>query len=63
MTTEQKPKQVEPQEFAWIQKPWEPKTYKNFTYAKVSGCNRVLVDAQTDFGITAWGLARLLEGV
>ena len=53
-------RQVEPEEFAWIQKPWQPMTYKNFTYAKVSGCNRVLADAQTDFGVTAWGLARLL---
>ena len=52
--------QVEQGEFAWIEKPWEPKAYKNFPYAKVSGCNRVLRDAQADFGVTAWGLARLL---
>jgi len=51
---------VEPGEFAWIEKPWDAKTYKNFTYARVSGCNRVLVDATTDFGITLWGLSRLL---
>ena len=59
MVTE-KIRKVEQGEFAWIKKPWEPKTLKNFPYAKISGCNRVLEDAQKDFGITAWGLARLL---
>ena len=60
MITVEKVRQVEPGEFAWIAKPWEPKTLKFFPFAKVSGCNRVLADAQKDFGITVWGLARLL---
>ncbi len=46
-------------EFAWIDKPWGPKT-KSQPFAKISGCNRVLTDAMTDFGVTAWGLSRLL---
>ena len=60
MVTVEKVQQVEQGEFAWIEKPWEAKTFKNFPYAKVSGCNRVLRDSQDDFGVTAWGLARLL---
>ncbi len=43
-TLDDKPK-FEPGDFAWIEKDWEPKAYKNFAYAKVSGCNRVLRDA------------------
>ena len=58
-TLEDKPK-VGPGDFAWIEKDWGPKAYKNFPYAKVSGCNRVLRDAATDFDITVWALARLL---
>ncbi len=58
-TLDDKPK-VEPGDFAWIEKDWGPKVYKNFPYAKVSGCNRVLRDAATAFDITIWGLARLL---
>ena len=53
-------RKVEPGDFAWIAKPWGPKTFKNYPYAKVSGCNRVLDDAATHFNITIWGLARLL---
>lgn len=60
MVTAEKVNQVEQGEFAWIEKPWEPKTLKNYPFAKVSGCNRVLLDAQKDFRITSWGLARLL---
>ena len=52
VTTDDKRK-VEPGEFAWIEKPYDTKTFHNFRYAKVSGCNSVLVDAETDFGITA----------
>ena len=58
-TLDDKPK-VEQGDFAWIEKDWGPKAYKNFPYAKVSGCNRVLRDSATDFDITIWGLARLL---
>ena len=59
VTTDDKSK-VEPGEFAWIEKPWAAKTFKNQPYAKASGCNRCLEDATTDFSVTAWGLARLL---
>ncbi len=59
-TLEEGKPQVEPGDFAWDQKDWGPKTFKNHPYAKVSGCNRVLRDAATDFDITVWGLARLL---
>ena len=58
-TLDDKPK-VEPGDFAWIERDWGPKVFKNQPYAKVSGCNRVLRDAATDFDITVWGLARLL---
>ena len=59
MVTTNNKRKVQPGEFAWIEKPWDPKT-KNQPYAKISGCNRVLADAMTDFGVTAWGLSRLL---
>ncbi len=58
-TLDDKPK-VEPGDFAWIERDYGPKMFKNQPYAKVSGCNRVLKDATTDFDITVWGLARLL---
>lgn len=47
-------------EFAWQPKPENPKTFKNFNFAKASGCNQILVDAMADFRIKAWPLARLL---
>ena len=50
---------VYPDEFAWLEQPWGSKT-KSQPYAKISGTNRVLTDAMTDFEVTAWGLARLL---
>ena len=56
-TLDDKPK-VEPGDFAWIERDWGPKIYKNQPYAKVSGCNRVLKDATTDFDISIWALAR-----
>jgi len=47
-------------EFAWQPKPGNPKTFKNYNHAKASACNQVLEEATADFGIKAWGLARLL---
>ena len=45
-------------DFAWLESPAGSKIYKNHPYMKVSGCNRVLRDAATDFDITIWALAR-----
>ena len=47
-------------EFAWIEKDWGPKAYKNQPYAKTSACNELLMDACDHFEIKPWGLARLL---
>ncbi len=60
-TVEDKPTKVEEAEdFEWLAASSGSKLYKNQPYMKVSGCNRVLMDAATDFDITIWGLARLL---
>jgi len=55
----EKPTTVGPQ-FGKVPKPGKSKTYRNSNYAKTSACNQVLVDAMNNFGIKAWGLARLL---
>ncbi len=47
-------------EFCKVPKPGNPKTYRNYSFAKTSACNRVLVDACDHFEIKIWGLARLL---
>ncbi len=59
VTTEEPQSSIEPGEFAWMKKEGGG-FFKHNPYAKISGCNRVLVDALTDFKVTPWGLARLL---
>ena len=55
----EKPKTVGT-DYAKIPRPGDPKIFKNQNHAKTSACNLALIDAMNDFGIKAWGLARLL---
>ena len=59
---EEKPKTVGSQ-FAKIPKPGNPKTYKNFNYAKTSACNQALTDSISELHLFTQQLLLWVMGI